>query len=751
MNSERGMMNDSPVSNTMMQRFRIGSTMFCGLFLLLAATVHGQEAAPPPAPTDPTVRDLLESNPKTPSAITRTIKILLDLNQPIYVKPLLTKLIEAELSDEQLLALHEEFGSGLFLRMVPIKELEPAGGEFAGKVLAAVDKNLRDPERIATYIQQLSSAKPSERGQAITRLQQGHDAAAAALVGVLANSSRENEHRAVQEALLSLQGDSLGPLMVALDSGDPALAVRAIEVLGQLEHPDAELILYGPTFSVGQPAEVRAAADKALRRKTDGEIDRTTAAAKLYMLARSYYQQQHPQDLDSQNRAPAWRWDAEQKQPALGPLPAEVSSMRWASYWAGKARSISPDRAEIRRLYLGAVLEELSFRLAHKLATPDDAQKVLAIVGQEGTDVAEDLLVDAMSHGHPAVAARAAQILGTTADPRLLQPRGGRPSPLVEATRNADRRVRFAAVGAIMQLNPTASFPGSSYVTEALGFFVASSGAPQALVGAPQADTAQQLAALLGEVGYEAQIATSSQGLMEQAIASADYEFVLADMLLAAPTSGELLTRLARDSRTAKLPVGVIADAASFDAAQTLMLSHPNAQAFIRPMNGDGMKYIVVQLVERAGRSYMAPAERVAEAKQALAWIAALSAEKNQPYNLHRLGQVVEQALFVPDLTAAAADVLATLGTASAQRTLVQMADRPTQPLAQRQAAAAAFARSVERFGTLLTSGEVLQQYNLYNASEQEPRETQMLLASILDSIEARAAAAKASPVTTPR
>ena len=51
---------------------------------------------------------------------------------------------------------------------------------------------------------------------------------------------------------------------------------------------------------------------------------------------------------------------------------------------------------------------------------------------------------------------------------------------------------------------------------------------------------------------------------------------------------------------------------------------------------------------------------------------------------------------------------------------------------------------SVARFGTLLTTGEIRLQYHRYNESEQQDQETQTLLASILDTIEARAAADQA-------
>ncbi|HEX7376083.1 MAG TPA: hypothetical protein VF278_03175, partial [Pirellulales bacterium] len=52
-------------------------------------------------------------------------------------------------------------------------------------------------------------------------------------------------------------------------------------------------------------------------------------------------------------------------------------------------------------------------------------------------------------------------------------------------------------------------------------------------------------------------------------------------------------------------------------------------------------------------------------------------------------------------------------------------------------------AGSVMRFGTLLTTGEIDLQYTRYNQSERQDAQTQAIMASMLDAMEARAAAAQ--------
>ncbi len=53
-----------------------------------------------------------------------------------------------------------------------------------------------------------------------------------------------------------------------------------------------------------------------------------------------------------------------------------------------------------------------------------------------------------------------------------------------------------------------------------------------------------------------------------------------------------------------------------------------------------------------------------------------------------------------------------------------------------RRAAAVAFEYSVRRFGLLLTTSEILEQYQRYNLSEQKDRDTQRLMGSLLNAIE---------------
>jgi hypothetical protein len=59
-------------------------------------------------------------------------------------------------------------------------------------------------------------------------------------------------------------------------------------------------------------------------------------------------------------------------------------------------------------------------------------------------------------------------------------------------------------------------------------------------------------------------------------------------------------------------------------------------------------------------------------------------------------------------------------------------------PIEAREAVADAFASAVKRSGTMLTTDEIQLQYERYNASENQPVETQKVLGRVLDVIESR-------------
>jgi CheY-like chemotaxis protein len=372
-------------------------------------------------------------------------------------------------------------------------------------------------------------------------------------------------------------------------------------------------------------------------------------------------------------------------------------------------------------------------------AQPAGARIAEGEVADRGVTVVEDLLDDSMAHGHLLAAASAARILGKIGTADVLYRKLPQPSVLVMAARHVDRRVRFAALEAIVALKPTKPYPGSSFVPEALGYFTSTSGAPQALVAHPRASEAEQEAGLLATLGFETRVATYDREVLAAATRSPDLELALINFKLAAPTSGQLLERLRADNRTAKLPIGIVAASDELSRAERLARLFPPAMVIVPTENEALLDGQLRRLMAQAGRGAVGGEERDRQAERALDWLNEMSQTPPGLYNLRRIERAVAAALERPEFGRKAANVLAGFGTASSQKALVDLASQPLRPLEVRQAGAAAFTESVVRYGTLLTTAEIARQYERYNQSETQDRETQSLLGSMLDAIEARA------------
>jgi hypothetical protein len=435
-----------------------------------------------------------------------------------------------------------------------------------------------------------------------------------------------------------------------------------------------------------------------------------------------------------------WRWNENEKRLVAERLSPQAADLLTALHFATDARRILPESSAIRRLYL-STLAQVVARAAAEKGVAADVSKAQEVLNRSGIAELEDLLSFALEQDQPTAAIVAAQLLGARGEADILYAHSPQPSGLVRALDHPDRGLRFAALEAIMRLGPRAPYAGASRVTEALEFFARSSGLPRVLVAAATVAEAGRLGGLLAEQGYEPDVASTAAAGLRLAAAAADYEVILVDTTLGSPINGQLLQRFRADSRTAKVPLGLVSMADEFATAEQLARQFALCVALMRTHNAAATQFELARLFSATGRTTTDRDRRREQGAKALTWIATLAADRQHIYELRRLEAAVIAGLSLPGLNEAAILALSKLDTPRSQRALVDLASRLSAPIADRQAAALGFADSVARCGTLLTSDELLRQYDRYNASETQSRETQQVLGLILDTIEARAKA----------
>ena len=701
----------------------------------LSAEAQGQ-AAPTVEEQNPAVLAILETNPSTPMEWTRAAKILTDLDRPDLAKGFLEKVLAAKLDQKRLAQLQTRFGSAMFVQMASRTELAPAGKQLADAVLKAAAAVNADPKRLAALVKKLQDPSPDARYLAMDGLRRARGAAVMPLVAVLADPKRASEHANVRAALMRLGSDAVGPLLGILDAPDPKLKVEAIRGLGSLKARQTAVFLLGPFAAKDGNPEVRTAAEAALLQMLGDTPPRRESARVLARRAKSYLAARETLAVDDEDRVDVWTWDAAKKQPVRKPTARDDANRLFAARLARDAHAIEPNDDEIRRLYLAALLERAAHENGLDKPLPAGPGTPAAKAADLDNEALEGLLAYSIDAGYTAAATVAARLLGHKKTAVELLYDRAQPAVLVKAVRHPDRRLRFAAVEAIMNLSPAKPFAGSSYVLEALAYFTATSGSRRALVADPVSEESLRVAGYLAAMGYEVDTANRGRGLIRLAIGSPDYELVRAAASLIDPTPDLILQQLRRDSRTAMLPVGLLARAEQRGRSDHMARDDPLAESFARPHTEEAVGAIVERLLALVGSKMVPYAERQRQAAQALAWLAELSASDQKIFDVRRVEDAVLAVQYVPKLGTSAAAVLGRLGTPKSQRALVDLASRWTQPLELRRAAAQALRESIFEHGVLLTTGQILLQYDRYNQSANLDPDTQRVLASILDSIE---------------
>jgi len=260
------------------------------------------------------------------------------------------------------------------------------------------------------------------------------------------------------------------------------------------------------------------------------------------------------------------------------------------------------------------------------------------------------------------------------------------------------------------------------------------------LIGHPRADDGQTLVGFMNEFDYQAEAAYHGKGLLQFAVASPDYDFILISDAIDTPVLTELVQSLRRDFRTARLPIGVMALGERLEKVKVAFEDDSLTTVFPRIHDSETAAFEVSRLVALAGRNLMTADERVDQATAALDALAFLAnrPEPQPVYDLIRHEASVIKALTAPGLSAEAAKVLGLLATPKCQTALVDFLSQHARPIEDRQAAAAAFDEAVARRGIMLTKSQIQLQYDRYNGSETLNKETQAVLGHVLDTLESK-------------
>ncbi len=539
-----------------------------------------------------------------PADYVQSILLLIDLGRPELAKPILADLAKLELTDAQRQELVDEFGASNMLKMSQSKELAPEGAKFADACMAVASTMTNSPQRIATLIGQLSDPSPETRLLAQHDLAATGPKAASATLEAFAKEPDRNRRAALAAGIAAMHPLVDGMLLAMLDTHDPAVRADVADLLRDLHVPQAHPF-------VGTTAA-----------NTEREI----------LTALSSYERGMPVFMaDQDNHVELWQWNDATKQLSSVRVPAEEARIIWMSKLARTLTQLQPENPDYRRRALVLAWEAES----NKQATQNWPVNP-KFISQAEPQFLSEVLTEALKNNHPHAAISAINAIAGRRDSTILVTADGKPSPLTAALSSPNRNVRFAALTAIMALDPATPYPGSSRVPEALAWFAGSSDQRRALVGMPTNTAATELASQLTSQQFAAEATNNGRELLAMARDTTDVDAILVDMDIISPHIREVIYELRMNPTTGEVPIAILAADGRLEAAKRLADEHQRVIAVPRPHADDVVTNVVKQLAAIADRDATPPNQRVAQATQAKAWLVKLESGARPFYVVRR-------------------------------------------------------------------------------------------------------------------
>ena len=702
------------------------------------------------APGRSAVEALIETNPTTPSQMLQAVNVCANLGDDQVARHYLQQLLASSPSQSELAGLVDEFGSAVMATIGMNEDLLPEGRQFVRSALNAYEQQQTDPVNLQRWVSELGDSSGEARYRAYNSLRSAQEAAVPYLVMALADDSQSDLHPAIRSVFQRMEGSVGMPLVAMLESDDPAIVRATVQAMADSRSRRQAAYLLSPYLSQTTDPVISKAAADTLSGLLGQTPDEWTAANLLMQESQRNWDQQNPLGQTVQSEAPWWSWDDQQKQLTRTYSSTDEQYRRLAARMSRDAMKIAPEDAGIRQLYIATQLEERAYELGLDSPMPIDDATVVEVLSNLGVRqgisasvVAGDLqqaLVYAIHADHPVAATAIVNLLGQTGDTDRLLTTADAMTPLVHAARSHDRRLRFTAVQAIANLDPTISYSGSSDVYKAMLDFAGASGSRRAIVAGPVNDAATHIAGSLIPLGYEPTTAGTGREIFAEAVRmGGDCEMILMDSRTLYPELEIFVQQFRQDNRTAGIPIGIIARADQLARAEKVAARDPLTITLIRPHNEETIRWGAEQVTGLVDESAVPSDVRLQQAIAAIEWLNEAYTDTGRAvYRGQPIEEVAIAALDTPELRPTAIQILGKLGTPKSQTALIDLASRFGQSLADRQAAADAFYGAADRSGVMLTRPQILAQYDRYNSSQHDDPETQQLLGSILDWFESR-------------
>lgn len=657
--------------------------------------------------------------PTTPLEFWDAADYLVRTGQAPLAVPYLNNFLKSDPADPVLLEIRDRYGIGSVLRLDDDPATKPLARPILDKLNAALRRNATDPARMARFIAALSKTK-AEADYAVARLREAGPYAIPSLIRAIADPSLTRETRSLVVVNLGQLERSVVPALVAaLDHPDRTIGADVAHALGLIGDTRAIPFLTYPAASP-EPSALRDAAREALARLTGRPFDLQPVTPVRLLADQAWRYHRHQVRFQTD---PTEVWIFEGDAPAPTTVSRTAAEALLGTRFAREALTLAPSDRSAQAAMVSLMLEKSVERHGIGPVVVNDPSGAFAAALAAGPVVLTDVLKTAINDGHGDLAATAALALSRVAD-RDATGTPDQASPLVAALSTPDRRVQYAAARALVEMNPSRPFVGSSRVVPVLSRFVTNRSF-KAVILDGNLNRANSVASTVKRIGFDTVVAPTGGEAFRLASETADVELILIDPTALQGTwnANDTLTNLRADARTAGIPVFFYGPLELRDRLRGLLTNFPRVGFVVTPTDPALTGSILERQLTGMGTRALSPAERDDLAQGAAGLLATVASRPNSPYaaDLSAAEPFLAQALLIPSSAQSAAAVLGDVPGADAQRSLAGVVLDPSRPAPLRLGAATSLSRSIQRFGPLLLPE---QEKRLVSALDTEPDPT---------------------------
>lgn len=683
------------------------------------------------------IRSSVESRElKKPEQIVEAAKLLLDVELFNDVKKLLLQLEALKLSDQQLIQLTDKVGSPFFSSVYLHPSLQPEGRRVGKSALSGARQGLVSSGRLDGLIKTLSSNDISARSEAVRRLRMAGEPAIAGLLNAFAKEDRVNEFPGIRTALQILAPEIPKPILAASLASDPQVRLEAIRALKNVRSKESLASLYLAILDPKQMDLIRSTAVEILTTQQDAALSNQQIEGWFHKHTADMLAMKSTSLLHRRAES-IWAWDKKQHKVVAQDSNAATNRAQTVARYALGLYEANPASQRNRQLYILTQLELAKRQVGPNM--PVDASSLIRELKLNAFE-ANDSIVQALKLELYPAACACCEIVKFIGDSSSLDRLSGNYPPLTHAILCGERCVQFAALDAIIGLDPKHAFAGASHAVTLAVYLASGTGQPTALIGHHRLEVAQTYAATVASSGLDGDAAMTGKEIFKIATTDSDIEIILISDTITSPSFANLIQQLKSDWRTRQIPIALLFSDDFRGNRARIRLQKTGVTVIPFTAVPSLITSSVDRMVDQVRPFREDRAERMRQAKVTVRWLAKVASNRKD-YSFLELTsheQAIQNLIYQPGFSDSISDILASLATPDSQRQLVNYASEISLPADKRKHAIKAFQQAVKRTGVLLTKDEILLQYDRYNASEKLPAETQQVLSSILDIIEGK-------------